>query len=77
MKTINAPHQPVTIERLERALVVAAHLMERHGALVVPIFERLERELAKMRSDQDAIGRAKQLLESYRTAGGDEGDRLT
>jgi len=64
------PHQPLTIERLERALVVAAHLMERHGALVVPIFERLERELAKMKSDQDAIDRAKQLLKSYRTAGG-------
>jgi hypothetical protein len=70
MTTVNVPHQPVTIERLERALVVAAELMERHGAPMVPIFEKLERELAKMKSDQDAIGRAKQLLESYRTAGG-------
>jgi len=68
MKMVNVPHQPLTIERLERALVVAAQLMERHGALMVPIFEKLERELAKMKSDQDAISRGKRLLESYRTA---------
>lgn len=34
--------------------------------IAAPIFEKLERELA---SDQDAIGRAKQLLEAYRVAG--------
>jgi hypothetical protein len=66
----NLPHQPLTIERLERGLVVTAYLMERHRLDLAPIFEKLERELAKMKSDQDAIGRAKQLLESYRTAGG-------
>ena len=66
----NLPQQPLTIERLERALVVAAHLMERHGSLMVPIFEKLERELAKMKSDQDAIGRAEQLLKAYRVSGG-------
>jgi hypothetical protein len=66
----NLPHQPITIERLERALAVAAYLVTRHGIKAVPIFERLERELAKMKSDQDAIGRAKQLLEAYRVAGG-------
>jgi len=70
MKMVNVPHQPLTIERLERALVVAAQLMERHGPLMVPIFEKLERELAKVKSDQDAIGRAKKLLESYEMAGG-------
>jgi hypothetical protein len=70
MKTINVPHQPVTIERLERALAVVAYMMERDGPVLVPIFEKLERELAKMKSDQDAIGRARQLLESYGGAAG-------
>jgi len=65
----NLPHQPVTIERLERALAVAAYLVTRHGVKAVPIFEKLERELARMKSDQDAIGRAKQLLEANRVAG--------
>jgi hypothetical protein len=66
MKTINAPHQPVTIERLERALAMAAYMMVVDGPVAAPIFERLERELALMKANQDAVGRAKKLLESYR-----------
>jgi hypothetical protein len=31
----------------------------------VPIFERLERELAKMRQTQDTVSRAKRLLVTY------------
>jgi hypothetical protein len=70
MKTINVSHQPVTLERLERGLVVAAYLIELHGPVMAPIFERLEREAEAMRSNQDAAGRAKKLLDAYRTAGG-------
>jgi hypothetical protein len=70
MKTINVPHQPVTLERIERGLVVCAYLMERHGLDLAPIFERLEREAEVMRSNQDTASRAKQLLASYRVAGG-------
>jgi hypothetical protein len=66
MKTVNVPHQPVTIERLECGLAVVAYMMVRDGPVLVPIFEQLEREIAKMKADQDAIGRAKKLLESYR-----------
>jgi hypothetical protein len=70
MTTINVPHQPMTIERLEHGLAVAAYIVTLDGPVAAPIFERLERELAKMRADQDAVGRAKKLLESYSTAGG-------
>ena len=70
MKTINAPHQPVTLERLEHGLAIAAYLMELHGPVMAPIFEKLEREAEAMRSSQDAAGRARRLLDSYRTAGG-------
>jgi hypothetical protein len=70
MKTINVPNQPVTIERLEHGLAVAAYIVVQDGPMAAPIFERLERELARMRSDQDAVGRAKKLVESYNVAGG-------
>jgi hypothetical protein len=70
MKSVSFPHQPVMLERLERGLAAAAHLLLLHGPALVPIFEKLERELAKMKSDQDAIGRAKQLLEAHRVASG-------
>jgi hypothetical protein len=66
----SVPHEPVTIERLERGLVISAYIVTRHGSVYTPIFERLERELVAMRSDQDALSRAKKLLESYRIDGG-------
>jgi hypothetical protein len=68
MKTINAPHLPVTLERLEHGLAIAAYLMELHGLVMAPIFEKLEREVEAMRRSQDAACRARRLLDSYRTA---------
>jgi hypothetical protein len=57
-------HEPVTIERLERALVTCARILVLDGPVVAPLFERLERELAAMRAQQDTIARAKRLLEN-------------
>lgn len=70
MMMVNVPHQPLTIERLEHALAVAAYIVTLDGPIAAPIFEKLERELAAMRADQDTVGRAKRLLESYNVAGG-------
>jgi hypothetical protein len=61
----NREHEPVTIERLERALVICAACVELDGPIVVPLFERLERDLAAMRAQQATVERAKRLLESY------------
>jgi hypothetical protein len=55
-------HEPVTIERLERALAFCARLVVLDGPVVIPYFERLERDLAEMRAQQDAAARAKALL---------------
>ncbi|SHN69196.1 hypothetical protein [Bradyrhizobium erythrophlei] len=55
----------ITVERLERALAVSAYLVELDGPKMVPIFERIERELSALRSQQDATERARRLLESY------------
>jgi hypothetical protein len=57
-----AASEPLTIERLERALALAAYLVILDGPVVVPLFERLERDLAAMRAEQDTVARAKALL---------------
>ena len=56
--------EPVTIERLERALALCAYIMVRDGPVVAPLFEKLERELETMRRQQDTVARAKRLLEN-------------
>ena len=58
--------EEITVERLERGLAYCAYLVTIYGAKVVPLFERLERELAVLKQEQDAVERAKVLLESYR-----------
>ncbi|KGT77323.1 hypothetical protein MA20_22280 [Bradyrhizobium japonicum] len=60
-------HEPLTIERVERALALSAYLVVLDGSKVAPIFNRLERELEAMREKEDTVGRAKRLLETYRT----------
>lgn len=60
----------VTIERLERALALAAYVVVLDGPKAAPLFDRLERELAAARATQDSVARAHALLESYRTPGG-------
>jgi hypothetical protein len=52
----------ISIERLERALAGCTRILVLDGPKVAPIFERLERELAAMRRNKDAMARAKALL---------------
>lgn len=51
----------VTVERIERALEVAAELVAHHGEVFAPIFIRLEEELAARRRTQSAVDRAREL----------------
>lgn len=60
----------ISIERLERALAIAAYVVVLDGPVAAPLFDRLERELAAARATNDSVSRATALLESYRTAGG-------
>lgn len=48
--------------RLERALMAAAYIVDRHGLAYVPIFERLERELATLQAADGAVSRARALI---------------
>lgn len=61
--------QPLTIERLERALVALAYFMELDGPVHAPLFEKLEAELESMRRNGSTAQRAKQLLASYKDQG--------
>lgn len=56
----------VSIERLERALAIAAYVVVLDGPKAAPLYERLERELAAARATDNTMARAKALLESYR-----------
>lgn len=58
-------HEPLTIERVERALALCAYLVVLDGPWLAPIYNRLEQELAAMREADDTVARAKRLLEGY------------
>lgn len=53
--------QPVTIERVRNALIVAARLVEYHGEVYAPIFERLEREMVEMQRSTGVSERARRI----------------
>ena len=56
------------IERLERALVLVAYIVVRHGPIYAPYIDRLEREL-EMARQNDPTERAKRILETYANEG--------
>lgn len=58
------------IERIERALLLLACFIEMDGDVHVPVYERLEAELARLRGAEDAKDRARRLLASYSRSGG-------
>jgi hypothetical protein len=56
----------VTLVRLERALAAISHAIMLDGPIYAPILERLEREIAALRADEDTVARARQYVERYR-----------
>lgn len=65
-----APQEPLPlIVRVERALLVLAYLIERDGDVYLPIFERLERDLAVLKAQEGTRNRAQALLDAYRRTG--------
>ena len=49
--------KPVTVEDLEYGLGVLARVIDTQGDAVWPLFERLERELADVRSRHERVAR--------------------
>lgn len=56
--------------RLERALLVLAYFIELDGDVHVPLFERLEGELADLHRREGARDRARRLLDGYSSRAG-------
>lgn len=52
----------MTAQRVERALIVAAELVDLYGEVYAPIFERLEAEFIELRRRETAIERARQVV---------------
>lgn len=53
--------QPVTIERVRDALIVAARLVEYHGEVYAPLFERMEREMLEIQRSTGVSERARRI----------------
>lgn len=58
------------IERMERALLMLAYLIELDGDVHLPMYEKFEAELKELKARQDVKARARNLLSTYREVGG-------
>ncbi len=63
------PSQLPLIERIERALLVLAYLIELDGDIHVQMYEKFEAELAELRATAAVKSRASQRLAAYRRSG--------
>lgn len=61
--------KPPLSERMERALLLLAWLIEIDGDAHGPLFERIEAELLVLRHKEGVRVRARHLLESYTRSG--------
>lgn len=56
---------PVGITHTERAYMVAAYVVMRHGEAYVPLLDRLEREVERERAGSTNRQRAAEILRSF------------
>jgi hypothetical protein len=81
-KIVSARRRPAVaqsiplVERLERALVLAARIVLLHGAVYAPYIDRLEMELERARRN-DPLERARRILEIYTVDGDENAIRLS
>ena len=66
---------PITVIRVERALVFMAYLVEKYGDRYAPILERLERECDELRRHENPKDRARRILATYTRDGGEKAIR--
>lgn len=57
----------VTLERLEAALALVSYAILEDGAIYAPYLDRLEREIAALRSRDDVMSRARRYLDMQAT----------
>jgi hypothetical protein len=59
-------HESITLDRLERALAAISYAITQDGAVYGPLLERIEREIATLRADDDVVARARRNLQRLR-----------
>ena len=69
MTIASLPSQLQLIERVERALLVLAYLIELDGDVHVPLYEKFEAELRELKAVADVKARASERLAAYRRSG--------
>lgn len=52
--------------RIEAALILLAYFIEQDGDIHAPMYEKFERELDALRTNDDACARARERLAAYR-----------
>jgi hypothetical protein len=62
-------NHPITVERLEAALAIVARAVVLDGPIYAPLFDRLEREIAEVRAQDDVVSRAERYLAAHAAAG--------
>lgn len=60
-------NQPDLIERIERALLLLAYLIELDGDVHLPMYAKFEAELEELKRAQDTRERARARLAGYAT----------
>lgn len=70
-RRLKVKDEPITLERLERALTMAAYIVLRHGNKYAPILGRLEKEVENARRNDPAT-RARRILADYNATVGRE-----
>jgi hypothetical protein len=61
---------PLTVERLERALVLLAYFIELDGDVHLSMYEKFEAELSELKMKEATKNRARKRLECYLNEGG-------
>jgi hypothetical protein len=69
MNTPPPPPPTDLIARIERALLLLAYFIELDGDVHVPMYEKLEAELAELKAKANVRARASERLASYRLSG--------
>jgi hypothetical protein len=64
------PGEEVSVEHLEKALLLAAYVVLRYGEAYAPLLERLEHEVVERRRRVAPADRARRILEAYTLEGG-------
>jgi hypothetical protein len=65
----DAPPPPSLVERIERALVLLAYLIELDGDVHLPMYAQFECELADLKAKEGTKERARRRLLAYSDTG--------